>query len=153
MAFKLIPSKPFTFSINTWIGVTRIETNFTECPSKIFLAFAYMLSWIRVIGPLCTMAAILTLTGGDRHLEMKENIHLLVCNNICNVHEQFRPWRVFDVACYPAGAAAGYCILLVSSFFTLSEYPTGSCILLVILPAQPQDLVFFSFLLSSFFLS
>ena len=43
------------------------------------------------------------------------------------------PAQPQDLVSYPAGAAAGYCFLLV------------------ILPAQPQDTVFFSFLLSSFF--
>ena len=41
------------------------------------------------------------------------------------------------ITCYPAGAAAGYCFLLVSASF-------------FILPAQPQDLVSYSFLLSSY---
>ena len=45
---------------------------------------------------------------------------------------------------YPAGAAAGYCFLLVSSFFFFFFF--------FILPAQPQDLVSYSFLSSFFFL-
>ena len=59
---------------------------------------------------------------------------------------------------YPAGAAAGSCILLVSffflsSFFTLPEYPAGSCILLVssffTLPENPAGSCIL--LVSSFF--
>ena len=57
----------------------------------------------------------------------------------------------FPSSSYPAGAAAGYCFLLVSSFLYRRIHMRLYSVFLwfFILPAQPQDLVSYSFLLSS----